>query len=42
MHVGAGWTVQVPHLLVGSQSLHFRWYCTATADDCVPFEPRWE
>jgi hypothetical protein len=42
VHVGVGWTVEVNHLVLGPQRLHFQWYCTATEADCEPFEPRWE
>jgi hypothetical protein len=42
VHVGVGWSVDVQHLVVGTQRLDFRWYCTATEATCVEFEPTFE
>ena len=38
LDVGVRYEVRVNHL-VGSQTLVFAWYCTATADACAEFAP---
>ncbi len=38
LDVGLRYRVRLDHV-IGQQELAFAWYCTATKNECVPFEP---